>query len=261
MPCTDCGHLLVVVPDDDTSLFCPRCNDLPVESNAVIQATTTWLLEDHFTDENIIQLLGDYSESNLILYLLTRLNHISNVFFQENGIPVDEFGYLAYIIKQVYETDKSEFGDQHLQDPRELDEEIQVVQDAYTKLISAFRDARNEFAICVKRDDFTGQMEKFISDYDLYQSEYGLCFERCVKSILCGDWDNYEDYTYVSEVLRSVDKTDANDVDTVEEFADAWYQYILQLRLLASSDDMVGDTYYTRLPDNVTIFNIMEFLN
>lgn len=260
MPCDDCGHMLVV-DYDDTSLFCPRCNGLPVESNAVVQATTTWLLEDYFTDENIIQLLGDYSRSNLILYLLTRLNHISNVFFQENGLPVNEFGYLAYILKQVYETNKSEFGDKQLQDARELDEEIHLVQETYTTLISAFRDARNEFAICVKKDSYTGQIENFTSNYKLYQSEFGLCFERCVKSILCGDWDNYEDYSYVSDVLRSVDKTNVDDVDTVEEFADAWYQYILQLRLLASSDDMVGDTYYTRLPDDVTIFDIEEFLD
>lgn len=147
------------------------------------------------------------------------------------------------------------------QDPRELDEEIQLVQDAYPKLISTFRDARNGFVTCVKRDSFTGQMENFTSDYELYQSEYGLCFERCVKSILCGDWENYKDYTSVSDVLRSVDKIDVDDVDIVEEFADTWYQYILQLRLLASSDDMVGDTYYTWLPDDVTVFEIEEFLD
>lgn len=253
--------MLAIDPDDSTSLFCPRCQNLQVESNSMIQAKTGWLLEDYFTDENILNIIKDYSKTHLILYLLTRLNHISNIFFEEEqtGIPVADFGYIAYILKQIYPA--SGFGEKQLQDPRELDEEIEVLRDAYTELISAFRDARNQFAICVKRDGFTGDFEDFASDYELMQSEYGLCFERCVKSIVCGDWENYEEYSYVSDVLRAVDKTDVDDVSNSREFADAWYQYILQLRLIASSDDMVGDTYYTRLPDDVTVFDIEEFLD
>lgn len=36
-----------------------------------------------------------------MMQLLTRLNLISGRFFEENGIPVDDFGYLAYLIKQI----------------------------------------------------------------------------------------------------------------------------------------------------------------
>lgn len=262
MPCRRCGRLLIVDPDDESSLFCPNCRDLPIESDSMIQAKTNWLLEDYFTDENILGIIEEYSKTHLILYLLTRLNHISNIFFEEEqtGIPIADFGYLTYIVKQLYLKDQAEFGDQNLDNPRELDEEIKILRDAYTKLILAFRDARNQFSVCIKRDDFTGEFENFASDYELYQSEYGLCFERCVKSIVCGDWETFDDYAYVADELRSVDKTDVDDITDSREFADAWYQYILQLRLIASSDDTVGDTYYTRLPDNVTIFDIEKFL-
>ena len=261
MPCDDCGHLLCVDTNDESSLFCPRCQNLPVQSQPVINATTTWLLEDHFTDENIISLVQDYSKSNLLHYLITRLNIFSNNFTDgpRQGIPIAEFGYITYIIKQVYQT--SGFGKEPLHDPQDLDEEIEVVRDAYTTLIKAFQDARDEFAVCVKRDGYTGKMGDFTSDYELLQSEYGLCFERCIKSIVCGDFDQYEDYSYVADVLRAVDKTDVTEIEDSEDFADAWYQLLLELRLVASSDEMVGDVYYTQLPEAVTIFDIEEFLD
>ena len=99
MPCDDCGHLLCVNTNDGSSLFCPRCQNLPVQSQPVINATTTWLLEDHFTDENIISLVQDYSKSNLLHYLITRLNIFSNNFTDgpRQGIPIAEFGYITYI--------------------------------------------------------------------------------------------------------------------------------------------------------------------
>ncbi|WP_136361817.1 hypothetical protein [Halobellus limi] len=82
-----------------------------------------------------------------------------------------------------------------------------------------------------------------------------------MKSIVCGDPDTYEDFTFVVDTLRSTDKTDPENVENSWDFADAWYHYILQLRLLASSDQMVGNVYYTRLPEEVTIFHIEEFLD
>lgn len=259
MPCEDCGHLLCVSVEEN-SLFCPRCRGLPVESQPVVNAKTDWLLKDHFTDEKIISIVREYSKSNLLYYLITRLNQVSNEFTSEigRGLPVNEFGYLTYIVKQVYEG--TDFGDELLRNPEEL-EEIQVVKDVYPDLITSLQDARDEFAVCVKRDGFTGRMEDFTSDYELFQSEYGLCFERCVKSIVCGDPEDFKDYSYVADVLRAVDRTDPADVETPRDFADAWFQLLLSLRLIASSDEMVGDVYTTRLPEEVTIFDIEEFFD
>ncbi|MDT3434260.1 hypothetical protein [Haloarcula sp. 1CSR25-25] len=258
MPCEDCGRLLCA-SRDDSSLYCPRCAGLPVEGTHVVRAKTEWLLEDYLTDKNILVLVEDYSKANLILASLTQLNQIANVFFSENGMPVSDFGYLAYIIRSIYQ--KNDFGEEQLSLPFDSDSELEVLKDAYTTVVSAYRDAREQFSICIKNDDFTGEWSNFASDYSLHQSEYGLCFERCVKSILCGDPDHYEDYSYVADVLRSVDKTDVGDVETNWEFGDAWYQFILQLRLMASTDEMVGNIYATRLPSDVTIFDIETFID
>lgn len=258
MPCENCGHLLCV-SHEESSLFCPRCEGLRVEGNHVIQAKTGWLLEDYLTDENILRLVGDYSKDNLILASLTRLNQISNVLFNQNGLPVADFGYLAYIIRGIYE--KNDFGDEQLESPLDPNSELEILTDAYTTVLSAYRDANEQFCVCIRDDDFSEDWSDFMEDYTLRQSEYGLCFKRCVESILCGDPENYEDYSYVADVLRRVDKTDVDNIDTIWEFGDAWYQFIIQLRLMASADEMVGDIYGTRLPNDVTIFDIEDFLD
>lgn len=261
MPCADCGRLLAVDPDDESSLFCPRCQGLPVEASAVVKATTNWLIEDYFTDEEIIGLIKEYSKPNLTYALIRRLNHVSNKFQKDlhQGLPIADFGYMTYVLKQVYEAE--EFGEKLLDEPHEFDEHVEIVREAYAKLIYELRRARNEFDVCIKKDGFTGRMENFASDYIRLQSEYGLCFERCIESLVCGDPDLFEEFNYVMDVLRAVNKTDVEDVDTPREFADAWYKLLLQMRLLASSDEMVGDIYYTRLPEEVTIFEIEEFLD
>lgn len=261
MPCADCNRLLAVTPDDKSSLFCPRCQGLPVEASAVVKAATNWLIEDFFTDEEIIGLVKEYNKPNLIYALIRRLNHVSNE-FQKNlhrGLPITDFGYVTYVLKQVYEAE--DFGEKLLDEPHEFDENIEVVREAYTELIYQLRRARNEFDVCIKKRRFTGQMENFASDYIRLQSEYGLCFERCIESLICGDPDLFEEFTCVMDVLRAVDKTDVENVDTLREFADAWYQLLLQMRLLASSDEMVGSIYFTRLPEEITIFEIGEFLD
>lgn len=43
-----------------------------------------------FNEENQIQLLQEYSKEHLLLYLISRLNHIGNQFYETRGIPVKE---------------------------------------------------------------------------------------------------------------------------------------------------------------------------
>lgn len=258
MPCEDCGHLLCVDKNQAT-LYCPRCQNLPIESQAVIEVKTEYLLEEHFTDENIIAAVEKYSKTNLILYLLTRLNLLAKEFYDENGMPIGDFGYFSYIIKQVYK--KAEFGDEQLENPLELDDDIALIRDAYITVLQALRDAQNQFVVCIEQSEFSGEFLDFTSDYKLPRSEYGLCFERCVESIICGDPEKYEDYTYVVDELRSVEKTDHTEISNSTEFADAWFQFLLQLRFIASTDDMVGEIYYTLLPDDINVFHLEVFLD
>ncbi|WP_254280664.1 hypothetical protein [Haloarcula marina] len=260
MPCEDCGHLLIR-KEDSKSLFCPRCRGLPVESQKVVDAKVNWLTKDFFTDEAIISVLQDYSKVNLIYNLFNRLNQMSYGFYNEleQGIPVSEFGYLAYVLNQIYGLE--DFGVELVEERPESTEKIESVIDAYSELIFRLQHARNQFTVCIRKDEFTNRFENFASDYNRFQSEYGLCFRRCLNSVICNDMDAFDDFSYVADVLRAVDKTEAGEEQTSREFGDAWYQVIEQLRFMAGSDDMVGPTYYTKLPEDVTIFDLKEFLD
>lgn len=218
------------------------------------------MTKDFFTDEKIVSVLQDYSKVNLIYNLFDRLNQTSFEFYDEveQGIPVSEFGYTAYVLKQVYQVD--EFGDELVEELPSSSGTIETVRDAYSELIFRLRHARNRFTVCIRKDRFTNRMENFGSDYDRMQSEYGLCFSRCLDSVVCNNPENFDDFSYVSDELRAVEKTDFREAETPREFGDAWYQVIEQLRFLAASDDMIGPTYYTQFPEDVTIFDIYEFL-
>jgi hypothetical protein len=259
MPCSDC-HRMLALKQDSTSLFCPNCQGRPVEAPAVVKATTNWLIQDYFADERIVEALQEYSKPNLLYYLIQRLNHISYRFCTglKTGMPVSEFGYIAYLIKQVYKTE--EFGEKLLDDPEELDDDIRIMRDAYAELIETLRRARNEFDICIKKPGYTGSMENFATDYDRIQSEYGLCFERCVRSLIGGEPVEYEDFSHVMDEIRGVERTEVTEAGTPWEFADAVYELLNQFKVVASADEMIGKTYYTRLPKDVTVFEIREFL-
>ncbi|WP_257299389.1 hypothetical protein [Haloarchaeobius sp. FL176] len=264
MPCSDCGSLLCVSKTDSKSLFCPDCNGYRVESQPVLDAKINWFLKDHVTPRSINHLLTQYSKQSLTYKLLHRVNYISNQFFSgaETPLPLDEFGYIAYLIKRVYEIENSEFGNETLsQDSPDLDETLTTVQEYYTKLVSRLERVQNQFTVCVRDpEEFTGRMQNFLTDYDRYQSEYGLCNDRCTNSV-GGIKDEYEDFSYVYDEIRQTDGVETGTAETPREFAGAWYPVIQQLRFIAGSDTRIGTTYKTRFPEGVTVFDIRAFLN
>lgn len=127
------------------------------------------------------------------------MNYISNQFFSqaETPLPADEFGYVAYLIKRIYEIDDSEFGNKTLrQDSPELDETLTTVQKYYTEFVSRLERVQNQFTVCIRNsEECTGRMQDLLTDYDRYLSEYGLCNDRCTNSV-GGVEDRYEDFSY-----------------------------------------------------------------
>ncbi|MFC6888759.1 hypothetical protein [Halorubrum trueperi] len=264
MPCSDCGSLLCLSKTNLNSLFCPECTGYRVESKPVLDAKINWYLKDFLTERKLDRLLTEYSKQSLTYKLLHRVNYISNQFFSqaETSLPADEFGYVAYLIKRIYEIDDSEFGNKTLrQDSPELDETLTTVQKYYTEFVSRLERVQNQFTVCIRNsEEFTGRMQDLLMDYDGYLSEYGLCNDRCTNSV-GGVEDRYEDFSYVYDKIRQTDGVEPGSVETPRGFADAWYPVIQQLRFLAGSDDRVGMTYKTRFPEGVTVFDIREFLN
>lgn len=259
MPCGDCRQLLTILPGE-TELFCPSCDtttEHSIESQALINAKTNWLLKDYFTDENLIEIVDQYRKEDLILFAVTHLNLRANAFrgHPKSGFPSEDF---AYLIKEIYRHD--EFGNEELSDPYDPDNTFDELKEGYSRVIKRCRDSGEQFNICLEDREMTHEWSDFTSDYRFLESEFKLCYDRCVRSIVGGDLDNYDDFTFVQDVLRSVKKTDVNDVESLMEFGDAWFQLIIGLRLLASTDEIVDSVYKTRLSD-VTVFELGEFLS
>jgi hypothetical protein len=243
---------------DQETLFCPKCRGLPIEYDSQVELRLGWQLDERFTDENVVGLVKEYSKTNLILYLIHRLNHIANI-HDKNGTPIGEYGYLSHFLKRVYEN--SGFGDEQLEDATELDEEIELVRDAYTGVIKPLEDSREKFVICIGKPDRGSDWNNFGEDYDLIPSEYKLCYDRCVKSVLAGTEENREHFNFISENFRDFDKTEPEDIEDSRDFADCWYELIQQQKFIASSDETVGDIFYTELPDSVNVFQLEELFD
>lgn len=245
--------------DRQTHLYCPRCEGQDVEAQAVINAKTEFLREDSkLQQKNIPTPLKKYRKHELLYYLITRINKHAHRFFERNGILISEFGYLPELIRELFREDG--FGDQRLTSPDEIDEEITTLRDGYAILHRALRDSTDGFAICVKDDKPSVKFTNFIKDYELLPSEKQFCFQRLSNSLICGDASNYKTYTIVADTLRQFRDRNRSSPETVEEFADFWYQFIMQLKMTASLDEFVNDVYYSQLSDEITILQIETFL-
>ena len=165
MPCAECSeperdyYQLLCFDWESEVLFCPNCRDLSVEYDSQVELKLGWLLEERFTDGNIINSVKNYNKTNLILNLIERLNYIAN-FFEENKMPIDEFGYFVYIIKLVYGS--SGFGDEQLQSATELDQDIELLKDAYGTVIKSLEETQTDFSVCIGNPDRSRDPKHFL---------------------------------------------------------------------------------------------------
>lgn len=264
MPCVVCGGLLAVreknSEDLQTHLFCPRCEGLNIESKAIVRAKTEYLINDSkLNAARIPQGLADYNKNEILKVLIYRINKHINRFFEKNGIYTFEFGYLATLIYSVYNAER--FGDKSISDLEEFGEDVTTLRDGFGVLHRAFLDAHQDFAICEKEAHFSDDFDDFAEDYTLHPSEYYLAFERIVRATVCGNKSEWNAYTMVVDQIRNFRKDfDIDNLETVSEYADCYYQLINQLKVVASLDPIINEVYETRLPDHVNIFHIEEFL-
>lgn len=264
MPCVVCDGLLAVREfnsDNQTHLYCPRCEGLDIESRGVVRAKTEYLIEDSKVNAGRIPHgLGDYQKSEVLSFLIVRLNRHLNRFFEKNGMYTFEVGYLASLIYAVYRAQG--FGNKSIDDPKEFADDVTVLRDGFAVLHRAFLDAHQGFSICERKTNFSGDFNDFADDYNRLPSEYWLGFHRIVTALACGDAADWDTYTTVTDEIRNFrGMFETDDPQTVEEYGDFWYQLIIQLKVIASMDPIINDVYFTRMPEEITIFHIEEFLD
>jgi hypothetical protein len=254
MPCSDCGSLLMV-NHNRQKLICPFCANIDIEDQDVIDQKVEAGLE-YFREDRLMRVIEDYSKGNLLLYLIERLNKVADDFLNTRRLNLTEFSYLNHLIKIIYP--RTGFGDSHLDRGDELDDSIDALIKAQSELIRNLKHAEDGFNYCYPRpipDD-----TPFFGEYDLFSTEYNWAYYRCLRSLGCGLEKDVELFDKVQREFRDFDTPDGSMFDSLDHFVKISFEFIVELLFIASADDIVGNIYYTELPDEISVLDLYEFL-
>lgn len=256
MPCSECGHLLYV-DYDNQKLRCPQCRGLDLEDPDIL-AEKVENARDKFNRENLIQLIQDYSKEHLLLHLISRLNHIANQFYETRGIPLKEFSYLNYLIKSIY--DQDDFGESYLDTGfDESAEEIDALLDAQAELINALNHVEENFRFCVPWPVEMPSSSSFFGEYWILDSEYRLCYHRCIRSLIGGSREDHVIFDWTSMTIRDFNRPAGDEINSLRDYADCFYELIASMKFMAAANETVGDIYTTFI-ENTTVFDIKNFI-
>ncbi|WP_254810627.1 hypothetical protein [Natronosalvus amylolyticus] len=265
MPCNECGNILGVSNSHsdqrDKFLFCPNCLGLDLEAQPIVTGKTNYLInKSRFTVENIPKALQDYRKHDVLYYLISRLNKRSYDFFDRNGFQIFEFGYLARLVRGVLCSNYS--GQKRIENYSGFDEDITILRNSYAILQRLYLDANDQFIYCEKKDGTSVDANRFTKDYSFIYTEKWLAFRRIAESMFCADYDEYEIFSKVMDDIRyEIDYRSRDTPETIEEFGDYWYELIVQLKVIASVDEMISGVYYSNLTPEITINYINDFLS
>lgn len=259
MPCSECGHLLFADHANE-KLLCPACLDVEIADRDVVKDK---IKRDRqlLRDENIVQLMQDHDKGHLLLYLIERLNKISHDFYENRRLKMREFAYINYLINIVYPADESAFGDKYLERGDELDDEIDTLLSAEAELVGGLKHIEDRFRICLEYPVPQEDGKFLFDDYDIRDTEYRYCFLRCLRSLIGGREEDLEVFDKVHEGIRDFEKPSSDEIDTLEDFGNIFYGFILSMLFVASIDSTVGDIYGTSMPNHVSVFDLSNFLD
>lgn len=259
MPCSECGHLLFADHANE-KLLCPACLHVEIADRDVVKDK---IKRDRqlLRDENIVQLMQDYDKGHLLLYLIERLNKISHDFYENRRLKMREFAYINYLINIVYPTDESTFGDKYLERGDELDEEIDTLLSAQAELVRALKHVEDRFRLCLEYPVPMEDGRFLFGDYNLRDTEYRYCFQRCLRSLIGGREEDLELFDKTHEEIRGFERPSSEEIDTPVDFGDTFYEFILSMLFVASADDTVGNIYGTSMPDYVSVFDLSDLLD
>lgn len=259
MPCAECGNVLIV-NHEDKDLRCPECLGLDIADPSIIERKIE-RDRDLLRDENLVSLLEDYSKDHLLLYLIERLNVAALGMYENRRLNHREFSYLNYLIQIIYPVDRSEFGDEYLQRSGDLAEEIDNLLATQAELVNALNHIEDGFRLCLKYIVPMPDGKFLFSDYDIRDTEYRHCFWRNLRSLMGGQPEYVDLFDETDQQIRDFDTPASDEIQTLEDFANTFFEFMLSLLFIASADEIVGDIYTTFLPSTVTVFDIQELLD
>ena len=259
MVCANCGNPLIVFKEQN-DLRCAYCLDLDLEDSEIINEKIG-RDRDRLKDENLVQLIQDYSKDHLLLYLIERLNITATELYENRRIDHSLFCYLNYLIKIILPVDSDEFGDEYLdRDDNSLHNDIELLVESQAEVVNALNHIEENFRLCLNYAVPPVQDEFVFSEYDLRDTEYRQCYFRNLRSLMGGKEEYVEHFDEASTKLRDFDWPGFSEDESLREFAETSYEFILPMLFIASADETVGETYTTFPPDNVSVHKIDELL-
>lgn len=260
MPCANCGNPLII-SHKHNDLRCAYCLEIDIEDPEIIQQKIQRDRE-RLEDDNLVQLIKDYSKDHLLLYLMERLNLTATGLYENRRIDHNQFSYLNYLIHIILPVDRSDFGGDHLErDTESLDQEIQLLIESQAKVVNALNHIEEDFRLPLKYPVPPSDQRFIFSEYDLRDTEYRQCFFRNLRSLMGGKEEYVEYFDEASTELRDFDWPGFSEDESLREFAETSYEFILPMLFIASADEIVGDAYTTFPPDNVSVHKISNLLD
>jgi hypothetical protein len=260
MPCLTCGTPLLV-GHKFNSLYCPNCLDLGVVDPENVQEQIDQTRQI-VSEDQAMTMLNEYDKNHLILLLIDELNRISHSFYDQfdSELPIRKFAYTSYLLKLVYERD--DFGDEQFEYQEDnLPETIGLIYDLIDKVYRKLDQVEDGFVYAVKPPVEPHNPKPFVGEHIFFESEYRYCFLRCLDSLAGGSKEGIEFFYRAHEEARSFEKTDVDNIDSLQEFISTFFEIIVTMAFMLSTDKTLNKIYHKSLPDSVDAFDLKGFLD
>lgn len=128
-------------------------------------------------------------------------------------------------------------------------------------MITGLKHVDDEFRFCVNYPVQMSDSKFLFGDYKLFDSEYRYCHHRCLRSLIGGREEDIDIFDKTHEEIRDFGDPIDEKPDTLQGFADTFFEFINSLLFIASADEVVGDIYTTFPPSYVTVFDIQHLFD
>ncbi|WP_152420606.1 hypothetical protein [Halorubrum tebenquichense] len=258
MPCVQCNRTLAY-HEEKHSLYCPNCLDLPVADRDFIKEVASKIRKENLNNQTLARLIQEHGSLRVIAELTNRLNQGAGGLVSKNRMPFGEFFHATPIIKTIYEnSNKFEHTLESGTDASQQDfrKNVNTLLDAGTTLIAVLKQTEEDFTIPIKLLPDSSTWEDFYSDNLFLHSEYWLCAERCTRANAGARDELREDFMLKEIIFRNFDRPEYDEYDSVEEWADSWYGFIVEIGFASALDQNIGEIFTTDFPDSVSIFDL-----
>lgn len=260
MPCSACGTPWLVSHKYE-KLYCPDCLGIevvnPQNAKEEIENARQFVSEDRTMD-----ILKNYDKNHLLLLLMDELNRISHAFYDgaETGLPVRKFAYISYLMKLIYE--RGDFGTEYFEHQEEgLPKDIELILEWIDRVIRRIDQVEDGFRYAVSPPVSIPSSVPFVGEYVFFDSEYRYCFQRCLRSLIGGHEEEMDLFFEVHEETRSFERTDVDEIDSLEDLTGTFFEIIVTMAFMFSVDNTLNEIYYTSLPEKMDAFDLKDLLN